>query len=84
MYDDAHNEYMVSEYGLLVRREISHLRSAIPCWLEALDNDLSYRFRRLLYAVWHDLFILVHASKRMIKKLKHLQRTILWQHAYSS
>jgi transposase len=46
---------LCSEYGLVAPRELLQLRAAIPCWLEDLDNGLTYRFRRLLRSLWLDL-----------------------------
>ena len=63
---------LVSEYGLVAPREICHLRSAIPYWLEALSNGLSDRFRRLLHGVWHDLFILDQRIKALDQEIEAL------------
>ena len=46
---------LVAEYGLVAPREITHLRRALPCWLEDAENGLSDRFRRLLNGLWGDL-----------------------------
>jgi transposase len=46
---------LASEYGLVAPNELLHLRSAVPRWLEASDNGLSERFRRLLRGLWQDL-----------------------------
>ena len=46
---------LVSEYGLVAPKEVSHLRQAVPCWLEDAENGLSGRFRRLLDGLWGDL-----------------------------
>jgi transposase len=63
---------LVSEYGLVAPREICHLRSAIPCWLEELDNGLTDRFRRLLHGVWHDLLILDQRIKALDQEIEVL------------
>ncbi|MEM6898753.1 MAG: IS110 family transposase [Pseudomonadota bacterium] len=46
---------LVGEYGLVAPKSIHALRTAIPCWLEEADNDLSDRFRRLLARLAEDL-----------------------------
>ena len=46
---------LVAEYGLIAPRQITHLRRALPCWLEDAENGLSDRFRRLLNGLWDDL-----------------------------
>jgi transposase len=46
---------LVAEYGLVAPRQITHLRRALPCWLEDAENGLSDRFRRLLNGLWDDL-----------------------------
>jgi len=46
---------LASEYGVVAPRELSHLRRAIPRWLENGENGLSERFRRLLDGLWSDL-----------------------------
>ena len=49
---------LVAEYGLVAPRELLQLRAAIPAWLENAENGLTYRFRRLLNGLWHDLMAL--------------------------
>lgn len=63
---------LVSEYGLVAPREICHLRSAIPSWLEEVDNGLSDRFRRLLHGVWSDLLILDQRIKVLDQEIEAL------------
>jgi transposase len=46
---------LVAEYGLVAPKQLSHLRAALPGWLEDAENGLSERFRRLLNALWGDL-----------------------------
>ena len=46
---------LVGEYGLVAAQQLSHLRAAIPDWLEDAENGLSDRFRRLLHGLWGDL-----------------------------
>jgi transposase len=46
---------LASEYGLVAPKELLHLRSAIPRWIEDQENRLSERFRRLLRGLWRDL-----------------------------
>ena len=46
---------LVAEYGLVAPKELEHLRRALPCWLEDMENGLSERFRRLLNGLWGDL-----------------------------
>lgn len=61
---------LASEYGLLVApKELLHLRSAIPRWLEDNDNGLSERFRRLLCGLWRDL-------KTLDERIEELDREI--------
>jgi transposase len=46
---------LVAEYGLVAPKQIAHLRTALPYWLEDAENGLSERFRRLLNGLWGDL-----------------------------
>jgi transposase len=46
---------LVGEYGLVAPARLSHLRTAMPLWLEDADNGLTTRFRRLLAGLWEDL-----------------------------
>ena len=39
---------LVSEYGLVAPLQVSHLRAAIPEWLEDAENGLTGLFRKLL------------------------------------
>jgi transposase len=49
---------LVAEYGLIAPKELSHLRVALPLWLDDGQNGLTDRFRRLLNALWGDLLAL--------------------------
>lgn len=62
---------LASEHGLVAPRELLHLRSAIPRWLEDQENGLSERFRRLLRGLWRDLL----AFDECIEKLDPGDRT---------
>lgn len=46
---------LVAEYGLIAPKELSHLREALPLWLDDMHNGLTDRFRRLLNGLWGDL-----------------------------
>lgn len=46
---------LVGEYGLVAPVRLSHLRAAVPLWLEDAANGLTMRFRRLLAGLWGDL-----------------------------
>ena len=46
---------LVAEYGLVAPKQLTALRSAIPCWLEDAENGLTVRFRALLHDLWQDL-----------------------------
>ena len=46
---------LASEFALVAPKELLHLRSAIPRWLEDQENGLTERFRRLLHGLWRDL-----------------------------
>jgi transposase len=63
---------LLSEYGLVAPREISHLRKAIPDWLEEMDNGLTDRLRRLLHGVWQDLLILDQRIKALDQEIELL------------
>jgi len=63
---------LLSEYGLVAPREISHLRKAIPDWLEEMDNGLTDRLRRLLHGVWQDLLILDQRIKVLDQEIELL------------
>lgn len=60
---------LMAEYGLVAPRELTHLRRAVPLWLESNDNGLSGRFRRLLIGLWDDL-------KRLDDRVSELDREI--------
>jgi transposase len=61
---------LVTEYGLVAPKQISHLRSAIPEWLEDAENGLTSRFRRLLNGLWPDL-------QSLDQRMKELDREIV-------
>jgi len=46
---------LVTEYGIVAPLGLAALRSAIPCWLEDAENDLTVLFRSLLHGLWEDL-----------------------------
>ncbi len=46
---------LVGEYGLVAPKQLSHVRAALPGWLEEAENGLTSRFRRLLDGLWGDL-----------------------------
>jgi transposase len=46
---------LAGEYGLVAAAQVSHLRKAVPQWLEDASNGLSARFRRLLAGLAEDL-----------------------------
>lgn len=56
---------LVSEYGLVAPIRVSHLRAAIPEWLEDAENGLTSRFRRLLNGLWADLLSLEQRVKEL-------------------
>ena len=60
---------LVAEYGLVAPQQISHLRAAIPVWLEDAENGLSGRFRRLLDGLWGDL-------KRLDERVSEMDKEI--------
>jgi transposase len=60
---------LVSEYGLVAPKELSHLRAAIPCWLEDAENGLSSRFRRLLNGLWADLLSVDQRVKELDQEI---------------
>ena len=60
---------LASEYGLVSPKELLHLRSAIPRWLEDQKNGLTERFRRLLHGLWRDL-------KALDERIEELDREI--------
>ena len=61
---------LTAEYGLVAPLELSHLRRAIPSWLEDADNGLSERFRRLLHGLWGDL-------RRLDERIDELNHEIM-------
>jgi transposase len=63
---------LVSEYGLVAPKEVSHLRAAIPCWLEDAENGLTSRFRKLLNGVWGDLLLLDRRVKELDQEITTL------------
>jgi len=59
----------ISEYGLVAPLQVSHLRAAIPCWLEDEENGLAGRFRKLLNGVWNDLLLLDQRVKELDQEI---------------
>lgn len=62
----------VSEYGLVAPIQVSHLRVAIPEWLEDAENGLTSRFRRLLNGLWSDLQSLDLRLKEMDREIAEI------------
>jgi transposase len=60
---------LASEYGLIAPKELSHLRLALPLWLEDAENGLSGRFRKLLNGLWQDLLILDNRVAEMDREI---------------
>ena len=60
---------LVSEYGLVAPIQVSHLRAAIPEWLEDAENGLTSRFRRLLNGLWSDLLLLEQRVKELDQEI---------------
>jgi transposase len=65
---------LASEYGLVAARELLHLRSAIPRWLEDQENGLSERFRKLLRGLWQDLQALDERVEELDREIVQLAR----------
>lgn len=65
---------LASEYGLVAPKELLHLRSAIPRWLEDNDNGLSERFRRLLRGLWRDLQALDERVEELDREIEQIAR----------
>jgi len=63
---------LVSEYGLVAPIQVSHLRAAIPCWLEDAENGLTGRFRRLLNGLWADLLSLDQRLKELDREIAEI------------
>ncbi len=66
---------LVAEYGLVAGKQLSHLRAALPRWLEDADNGLSGRFRWLLHGLWHDLQELDQRVAELDKEIKLLAQS---------
>jgi transposase len=60
---------LVSEYGIVAPKQISHLRAAIPCWLEDAENGLTSRFRKLMNGVWADFLLLDQRVKELDQEI---------------
>jgi transposase len=60
---------LVSEYGLVAPKQVSHLRTALPLWLEDAENGLTDRFRRLLHGLWADLLALDQRVKELDQEI---------------
>lgn len=60
---------LVSEYGLVAPKQISHLRSVIPEWLEDAENGLTSLFRKLLNGAWSDLLSLDQRVKELDREI---------------
>jgi transposase len=63
---------LVSEYGLVAPIQVSHLRAAIPDWLEDAENGLTSRFRRLLNGLWSDLQTLEQRVKELDREIAEI------------
>jgi transposase len=63
---------LVSEYGLVAPREMSHLRAAIPEWLEDAENGLTGRFRWLLNGLREDLVMLDQRVKELDREIAEI------------
>jgi transposase len=60
---------LISEYGLVAPREISHLRAAIPEWLEDAENGLTSLFRKILNGIWSDFLLLDQRVKELDQEI---------------
>jgi len=65
---------LASEYGLVAPKELLHLRSAIPRWLEDQENGLTERFRRLLHGLWRDLKALDERVEELDREIGQIAR----------
>jgi transposase len=65
---------LASEYGLVAPKELLHLRSAIPRWLDDQENGLSERFRRLLHGLWRDLQVLDERIEELDREIEKIAR----------
>ncbi|MBD8657513.1 IS110 family transposase [Oxalobacteraceae sp. CFBP 13730] len=65
---------LASEYGLVALKELLHLRSAIPRWLEEQENGLTERFRRLLHGLWRDLKALDERIEELDREIEQIAR----------
>lgn len=65
---------LASEYGLVAPKELLHLRSAIPRWLEDHENGLSERFRRLLRGLWGDLLAFDERIEELDREIEQIAR----------
>lgn len=63
---------LVAEYGLVAPIQVSHLRAAIPEWLEDAENGLTSRFRRLLNGLWSDLQVLEQRVKELDREIAEI------------
>lgn len=63
---------LASEYGLVAPIQVSHLRAAIPEWLEDAENGLTGRFRRLLSGLSADLVLLDQRLKEMDREIAEI------------
>jgi transposase len=66
---------LVGEYGLVAAQQLSHLRAAIPGWLEDGENGLSSRFRRLLNGLWDDLLELDHRVAELDQEIEAIAKS---------
>jgi transposase len=65
---------LAAEYGLVAAKELLHLKSAIPRWLEDQENGLSERFRRLLRGMWQDLRVLDERVEELDREIEQIAR----------
>jgi transposase len=65
---------LASEYGLVAPKELLHLRSAIPRWLEDQENGLTEHFRRLLHGLWRDLKALDERVEELDREIGQIAR----------
>jgi transposase len=64
----------VGEYGLVAPQQLSHLRRAIPRWLEDAENGLSGRLRRLLDGLRGDLVELDHRVAELDEEIEAIAK----------
>lgn len=63
---------ILTEYGIVVKRGISHIRNAVPITLEDADNELTIITREFMLDLYNELITFINAQSISIPACKRL------------